>query len=240
MPDTCNTSAPRVRAYYDEDSINRWNAALDPEDLSAVISGPSSSVANNIPLFSDTTGKLLKASSFYEASTLGTTITCAGDWYLDANQAAATTTLYVRNAGITGSVNLDVDRDVIVGQNVKLGTTGDIIDQNDDILIDFVADGNAVNYIQIENDATTRGPIIRAEGETNVDLRIHAKGTGQIQTDSDIQLNLGGSILTSSNGDLTLAPDGTGDIICDANVYERAGDDSVRLSGDRTFGDSPA
>ena len=37
-----------------------------------------------------------------------------------------------------------------------------------------------VNYIQVDSSLTTVGPIISAQGETNVDLSIQAKGTGDI------------------------------------------------------------
>ncbi len=48
-------------------------------------------------------------------------------------------------------------------------------------LLTFVEDGAAVNHIEIENQATGSGPIIRAVGDdTDVDLSLAAKGDGSI------------------------------------------------------------
>lgn len=56
-----------------------------------------------------------------------------------------------------------------------------ISDTNGNILINIGATASAVNYIKVTNAATgTAGPIISADGETNVDLKIAAKGTGKI------------------------------------------------------------
>lgn len=49
------------------------------------------------------------------------------------------------------------------------------------LLLDFVEDASAVNYIQIENEATGSGPIIRVVGsDTNIDFVLEAKGIGNI------------------------------------------------------------
>lgn len=56
-----------------------------------------------------------------------------------------------------------------------------ISDTNGNILINIGATGSAVNYVKVTNAATgTAGPILAADGETNVDLKIAAKGTGKV------------------------------------------------------------
>lgn len=56
-----------------------------------------------------------------------------------------------------------------------------ISDTNGNVLVNIGATGSAVNYVKITNAATgTAGPILAADGETNVDLKIAAKGTGKV------------------------------------------------------------
>lgn len=56
-----------------------------------------------------------------------------------------------------------------------------ISDTNGNVLINIGATGSAVNYVKVTNAATgTAGPILAADGETNVDLKIAAKGTGKV------------------------------------------------------------
>lgn len=57
----------------------------------------------------------------------------------------------------------------------------DISDTNGNEIIKFTATGSAVNEVTITNAATgTTGPLISATGESNVDLRLAAAGTGKI------------------------------------------------------------
>lgn len=54
-------------------------------------------------------------------------------------------------------------------------------------MITFVVDGAAVNHIQIENEATGSGPIIRSTGDdTDVDLNFDTKGSGDFNFSGDI------------------------------------------------------
>lgn len=56
-----------------------------------------------------------------------------------------------------------------------------VSDTNGNVLINIGATASAVNYVKITNAATgTVGPIVASDGETNVDLKISAKGTGKI------------------------------------------------------------
>lgn len=56
-----------------------------------------------------------------------------------------------------------------------------IVDTNANTLINIGATASAVNYVKITNAITgTAGPIVAADGETNVDLIVAAKGTGKV------------------------------------------------------------
>ena len=57
------------------------------------------------------------------------------------------------------------------------GSTAAISDTNGNKEIAFVATGSAVNYPTFTNNSTGLGPIIAADGETNVPLTIQGKGT---------------------------------------------------------------
>lgn len=63
----------------------------------------------------------------------------------------------------------------------QLDVNGKGFGDGTNLLLDFVEDASAVNNVQIENEATGSGPIIRAVGaDTNVDLNLSSKGTGVV------------------------------------------------------------
>jgi hypothetical protein len=102
-------------------------------------------------------------------------------------------------------------------------TTG-INDSNNNELIKVTATGSAVNEITVANAATGNGPTLSATGDdTNINLNIAGKGTGEIEfasniafsndTDAKVKLPSGGGIyesdgsteiLTESSGAVTL------------------------------------
>lgn len=52
-------------------------------------------------------------------------------------------------------------------------------------ILDFVEDASAVNYVEIEHEATGAGPILRAVGtDTNVDFNLVSKGTGEVKANA--------------------------------------------------------
>lgn len=107
----------------------------------------------------------------------------------------------------------------------KFANGGFIADANGNEEIIFNTTASAVNEVAITNAATgTTGPLIAASGETNVDLRIAGKGTGQVHH------------TTAIYGDLTAASDGatiTFDV-SDSNIQ------TVTLGGNRTLAISNA
>ena len=76
---------------------------------------------------------------------------------------------------------MDILEDTTPQLGGMLDINGNSIGDGTNILLDFVEDASAINYIQIENEATGSGPIIRAVGaDTDVDLLLEPQGTGNI------------------------------------------------------------
>ncbi len=98
--------------------------------------------------------------------------------------------------------------------------TTSINDVNAATLINIGATASAVNYIKVTNAATgTAGPIIAADGETNVDLKLAGKGTGAVHH------------TTGQYGDITADADGATITfnLATSNIH------SVTLGGNRTL-----
>lgn len=71
------------------------------------------------------------------------------------------------------------------------------LDTNGNTLINIGATASAVNYVKITNATTgTAGPILAADGETNVDLKLAGKGTGLVHHTTGIY----GDITTDTDG----------------------------------------
>ena len=90
-----------------------------------------------------------------------------------------------------------------------LDINGQVIGDGTRELLTFVEDGSAVNQIEIENQATGSGAIIRATGDdTNVDGHLATKASGKWIVDSafDVQGNI---TLTGTADGRDLATDGT-------------------------------
>jgi len=89
----------------------------------------------------------------------------------------------------------------------QLDVNGKAIGDGTNEFITFVEDASAVNHIEVENEATGSGPIIRAAGDdTNVDLNIAAKGSGLIKLNNMVKLSQGSDIASATA--LTLGTDG--------------------------------
>ena len=110
---------------------------------------------------------------------------------------------------------------------------------------------SAVNHFQMTNAATGSGPILAAVGgDTDVSLDLKPKGTGVIRVgtgaasgilqskgDFDLILRTGNSttgtitITDGANGDITLAPDGTGLIVASSHLQMAAGKNIELVAG---------
>jgi len=79
----------------------------------------------------------------------------------------------------------------------QLDVNGQAIGDGTRELLTFTEDGSAVNHVNIENEATGAGPIVSAAGDdTNVNLHLKAKGTGQVVAESTINTQTGTTYTT--------------------------------------------
>lgn len=102
----------------------------------------------------------------------------------------------------------------------QLDVNGNAIGDGTRELLTFVEDASAVNNVEIENEATGSGPIIRAVGDdANVDLNYETKGDGVHSFTGAAH----GAITTLSDG-ATITPD-----FADSNDF------TVTLGGNRTL-----
>lgn len=91
-----------------------------------------------------------------------------------------------------------------------LDVNGEAIGDGTRELLTFTEDASAVNHINIENQATGSGPIISAAGDdTNIDLVIDGKGSGDVVFSSS-NIDVTGNIVVSGTVDgRDVATDGT-------------------------------
>jgi len=124
----------------------------------------------------------------------------------------------------------------------QIDVNGNAIGDGTRELVTFVEDGSAVNQVQIENEATGGGPIIRGDGDdVNVDLNLTTKASGKVNVldGSDatkkLSVDLSGSttgttttLLPTQTTDRSISlPDVAGTLM--ANVVE---DTTPQLGGD--------
>ena len=143
---------------------------------------------------------------------------------LPQNKSSAPVTTFCYH---NGTDIIDASKDVAISF-----TDGQYIaDSNANELITFGVVSSAVNEVKITNAATgTAGPIIAANGETNVNLQLKPAGSGVITVgtssanatisskgahDLILSTNEGSSsgtitITDAADGDITIAPNGTG------------------------------
>ena len=165
---------------------------------------------------------------------------------LPQNKSSAPVTTFCYH---NGTDIIDASKDVAMSF-----TDGQYIaDSNANELITFGVASSAVNEIKITNAATgTAGPIIAANGETNVNLQLKPAGSGVITVgtssanatvtskgahDLILSTNEGSSsgtitITDAANGDISIAPNGTG-----VAKATDAGDNSsaIKIAGKETM-----
>lgn len=91
----------------------------------------------------------------------------------------------------------------------QLDVNGQALGDGTRELLTFVEDGSAVNQLEVENQATGSGPILRATGDdTNVDLHLDCKGSGQVVIDANLDVQGSVSVTGTVDG-RDVAADGT-------------------------------
>ena len=165
---------------------------------------------------------------------------------LPQNKSSAPVTTFCYH---NGTDIIDASKDVAISY-----TDGQYIaDSNGNELVAFGVTSSAVNEVKITNAATgTAGPIIAANGETNVDLRLSPAGSGEIAVgtgsaaatittrgahdltlDTNSGTNSGTITITDgANGNITLAPNGTGEVQATDQADATA---AVKIAGKETM-----
>jgi len=122
---------------------------------------------------------------------------------LDA-QAAGDGLINITNGGAGTDVNLLLPGKASV-DNLALSSGGGILDADANELISFTQTASAVNEVHITNAATgTTGPLISVSGETDVNLRLDAAGTGIITPLCDIKFADNINAVFGTDSDLTI------------------------------------
>jgi hypothetical protein len=148
----------------------------------------------------------------------GTNATAPAWDQIDISTSDITGTLAVANGGTgvtastgTGSVVLNNSPTLTTPQFAPNGYLADNVGNK---ILQFTTYSNAVNYLDIEIAPTGTSPVLSAEGtDTNISLRLNAKGTGKISTNVDLLIGgfvnagngLGGSSSNTVLGEFTLA-----------------------------------
>jgi len=129
----------------------------------------------------------------------------------------------------------------------KIADAGFIADANGAEQIIFQTTASAVNELEVTNAATGNPPIIGASGETNVDVHIKPKGTGETRIgtgaasatlttsgahdlilDTNSGTNSGTITITDgADGNINIAPNGNGVVQAGGSAVKVAGKESI-------------
>ncbi len=155
-----------------------------------------------------------------------------------------TTTATSAQGALADSALQNIVEDITPQLGGQLDVDGKGLGDGTNLLLDFVEDASAVNHIEIENEATGSGPIIRAAGtDTNVDLLLEPKGIGEVRvgidtanaviTSADAPVSSGnsGRSLTIGSGSGDGAGDGGNILITPGTAPEAGNDGSLILAG---------
>ena len=124
--------------------------------------------------------------------------------------------------------------------NIKIDDAHFIADDDGNEQIIFQKTASAVNELEVTNAATGNPPILGASGETNVDVHIKPKGSGETRIgtgaaaatlttsgahdlvlDTNSGTNSGTITITdAANGNIDLTPNGTGDVTLQADTVQ--------------------
>ena len=150
---------------------------------------------------------------------------------------------------VTPQLGADLDTNTY---DIQFDDGKGIRDDSDNETLIFGKTSTATTYVKLTNNSTgTTGPLLEATGETNVDLRLAAAGTGDVKvttgglrvtTDieaisvgagNDLSLTHTGSVstITNATGKLTISP-ATGSVLELDNSNCTVDNGSVQVTGD--------
>jgi len=138
----------------------------------------------------------------------------------------------------------------------KIADAGFIADANGNEQVIFQTTASAVNELEITNAATGNPPIIGASGETNVDVHIKPKGSGETRIgtgsaaatlttsgahDLVLDTNSGSNsgtitITDGSNGNINIAPNGNGVVQAGGSAVKVAGKETIWVPASAMYG----
>ena len=196
-----NDSFPTVRT-----DINNVLSAINT--CNSGTSRPSSAVAGTIWL--DTSGaataQLLKMYDGAADILLGTINFTANT--IDWSDSSVVADLVNDTSPQLGG-NLDTN-----SHNILIDDAHFIGDENGLEQIIFQTTASAVNELEVTNGATGDGPILGASGETNVDLNLKPKGSGEV-------------VIGTGSASATLTTSGTHDLVLDTNSGTNSGNITI-------------
>ena len=169
------TSAQLATSLSDETGSGSAVFATSPTLVTPVLGVASATSVNKVAITAPAASATLTIAD-------GKTLTASNSITL-AGTDATTMTFPTTSATIARTDAGQTFTGVQVMTSPKIITQ--ISDTNGNAIIAITATASAVNYVKLTNAATgTAGPQIAAEGETNTDLKISAKGTGKINHQS--------------------------------------------------------
>ena len=187
--------------------LNNILAALN--SMHSGTSRPSSAVVGTIWLDTTNSGSNSLDIKFYDGSD-------------DISFATVNTSANTINF-IDSTVSFDIVSDTSpqLGGNLDTNSHNIIIDdahfisdENNNEQIIFQTTASAVNELEITNGATGNPPILGASGETNVDLHLKPKGSGE-------------TIIGSGGASATLTSSGAYDLVLDTNKGTNSGNITI-------------
>jgi len=140
----------------------------------------------------------------------------------------------------------------------KIADAGFIADANGNEQIIFQTTASAVNELEVTNGATGNPPIIGASGETNVDVHIKPKGSGETRIGSggaaatlttsgayDLVLDTNSgtnsgtiTITDGADGNINIAPNGTGVVQAGGSAIKVAGKETIWVPANSMYPNS--
>ena len=138
----------------------------------------------------------------------------------------------------------------------KIADAGFIADANGAEQIIFQTTASAVNELEVTNAATGNPPILGASGETNVDVHIKPKGTGETRIgtgaaaatlttsgthdlvlDTNSGTNSGSITITDgADGNINIAPNGNGVVQAGGSAVKVAGKETIWVPAPAMYG----
>ena len=185
--------------------LNNILGAINTHNLAT--SAPSSLAAGSIWVDSSSAGThTLKYYDGSDSITLCNVNTSANT--VDFIDSSVTTELVNDTSPQLGG-NLDTN-----SHNIIIDDAHYISDENNNEQIIFQTTGSAVNELEVTNAATGNPPILGASGETNVDLHIKPKVSGE-------------TIIGSGGAAATLTTSGAYDLVLDTNKGTNSGNITI-------------